>query len=227
MRGSWFVGARRWGVVLASGLLALTGCAVASPADSAAPPAPPQPPPPGRPFELPLQTSSPCEVLSGAQRAQLGFDGQPLPAPNGIAGAERSCSYRDSRTKRSARVGLVTSRGLRASQDLPELQTAMVGVGGFPAVETYRPGLNRACSVEVDVAQGQHLDVLYTQYGRSDPPPQRELCQRGEQVAADAVATLAHPDSATDAPPDPPDASTTDHLKSEAVSPRLTGHRGR
>jgi hypothetical protein len=167
-------------------------------------------------------------VLSGAQRAQLGFDGEPLPAPSGIAGTERSCSFRDSRTERSARVGLVSSQGLRNSQDLPELQAGSVGVGGFPAVETHRPGLDRACSVEVDVARGQHLDVLYTQYGRTDPPPQRELCLRGEQVAADAVATLAHPDSAADAPPDPAqDTSAAEHLKSEAVSPRLTGHRGR
>lgn len=228
MHGSWFVGAHRWGVVLASGLLTLTGCGIASPADSAPPLAPPPPPPPGRPFELPLQTASSCQVLSGAQRARLGFDKDPLPASPDVTGGDRSCSYRDSRTKSSARIGLVTSRGPRTDEDMPALQVAAIGVGGFPAMEAKQPGLNRACSVQVDVARGQHLDVLFTQYGRSDPPPQRELCRRGEQVAADAVSTLAHPDSAADAPPDPEqDASGTEHLKSEAVSPRLPGNHGR
>lgn len=232
MRESWFDGAHRWGVVLASGLLTLTGCGIASPADSAAPAAPPQPPPqpppPGRPFELPLQTASSCEVLSRAQQARLGFDEDPLPASSGVTGTEHSCAFRDDDSAQSARIGLVTSRGPLPAGSVPNLRATPVGVAGFPAVVVRRPGLDRACDVQVDVAGGQHLDVLYTQYGRGDPPPPDQLCQRGQQVAGNAVSTLAHPGSAADRIDDADSgASEAEQLRYEAVSPRLPSRGGR
>ena len=223
MRGS----CHQWGVVLASGLLTLTGCGITSSADSAAPgaapPGPPgseQPAPPARPFVLPLQDVSSCDLLSGPQRTRLGFDEDPLPASYGVAGSERSCSYSDTSSTQRARIGLVTDRGVSTPPD-PRLRVTTTGEAGFPAVVVRDPDLNRSCDVEVDVAPGQHLDVLYTESGRATPPPQDDLCRAGRRVAGAALATLTNPGSTADPPHEDPG---TWQLKTEAVSPRLAGH---
>lgn len=227
MHGSWFDGAHRWGIVLTSGLL-LTGCGIASPTNPPphGPPLPLQPAPAARPFEIPLQDASSCTVLSRAQRARLGFDKDPLPASYDVSGDEHPCSYRDGRTKQSARIGLITTQGARTPTETAPLRAVPVGEAGFPAVVVKNPELNHSCDVEVDVARGQHLDVLYTQYGRGTPPPQDDLCRNGQRVAENAVTTLTHPGSASQVPAaTDSDDPRTGPVKSEAVSPRLQGHR--
>jgi hypothetical protein len=46
------------------------------------------------------------------------------------------------------------------------------------------------CSVEVDVAAGQLLDVQLSDGGGQPPIPQQELCARAEQVAETLMWSL-------------------------------------
>jgi hypothetical protein len=46
------------------------------------------------------------------------------------------------------------------------------------------------CSVLVDVADGQMLDVQFADGGRTPPIPQEQLCVGAQRVADEAVETL-------------------------------------
>ena len=70
-------------------------------------------------------------------------------------------------------------------------------VEGFPALVIKTPNLNLACNVAVDVAQGQHLDVLYRDDGAQPPAPLDQLCAGAQRVASDAVKSLANPQPST------------------------------
>ncbi|WP_084792147.1 DUF3558 domain-containing protein [Actinopolyspora mortivallis] len=193
------------------GVLLLGGCAVLSPQRSAEEgPVPPEPVPmpaessvslPTRPVELSLRGLEPCGVLSKRQRAALGFDRDPLPGvERGFADAE-TCSYRNSRAKVGARLALVTGEGVHVwTSDTAQVRASPVTVEGMPALVIRTPGLDLACNVAVDVAEGQHLDVLYRDDGATPPPPLDRLCAGARRVAEAAVRSLYTVSTGT--PPD-------------------------
>ena len=61
---------------------------------------------------------------------------------------------------------------------------------GFPALIAQPRQYDDYCSVEVDVAVGQLLDVQYGVGSLAAQVSQDELCRRAEQSAEQAVATL-------------------------------------
>jgi hypothetical protein len=63
-------------------------------------------------------------------------------------------------------------------------------IHGFPAVVAMPTRLSDFCTVLVDVAPGQLLDVQFGDGGREPPIPQEELCVGAEQAADAAMATL-------------------------------------
>ena len=167
--------------------LLVTGCA--------SQPAPTPPPPPQRPREVRLEGVDPCSLLSPEQRAGLGLDGEPLysaaysqvfrgPVPTctitGLAGRPVAIG-----------LGLVTSTGIeRWRQGDLEADVRPTTVAGFPALVAAPRRLTDSCSVEVDVAPGQLLDVQVGDGGGQPPITQDELCGRAQPLAEQVIASL-------------------------------------
>ncbi|NMH99844.1 DUF3558 family protein [Pseudonocardia acidicola] len=149
---------------------------------------------PPRPRELGLDGVDPCSVLSARQRAGLGLDGRPVAGRTGaLFGAASSCTIGGSEPREvSAGLAVVTDRGIdvitAAGSVTDEL--TVITVAGFPAVLARPTRLRDFCSVEVDVAAGQLLDVQFAQGTRDQPIPQDQLCRDAEQVAEAALTSL-------------------------------------
>lgn len=196
-----------------AGMLALSGCGSLRAQNAAETPAPPPPAPvsmpppstpplPPRPFAVPLDGVDPCEVLSSRQRAQLGFDRDPLPGGEPGFGDAATCSFRNSTAKVGARLSLVTIESMDVwTSDTAQVRATPVEIAGFPALVIRTPELDLVCNVAVDVAEGQHLDVLYRDDGADPPPSLHQLCAGAERVAEAAVTSLKQPEpSATGSP---------------------------
>jgi hypothetical protein len=210
MHSSRITGALRMSALLAAGTLTLTGCGLwqSEPtSDTAAPPPPPlpttsaPPPLPPRPFELGLDGVNPCDLLNADQRSQLGFDREPLPDSDAGFGDAATCSYRNTTAKVGARLALIITEGMGVwTDDTAQVEASPVVIGGFPALVIKTPGLDLSCNVAVDVAEGQHLDVLYRDDGGQPPPPVDQLCAGAQRVAEDALASLAAPETSSTKP---------------------------
>ncbi|GAA0526533.1 hypothetical protein GCM10011581_13090 [Saccharopolyspora subtropica] len=193
----WIIGA----LGAATAAATLTGCGLwySERAVGTAPPSPPPPPPPTtsappppRPFELGLDGVDPCRLLTDDQRNQLGFDRDPIPDSEAGFGNAATCSYRNTTGKVGARLALITTEGMGVwTDDTAQVEATPVVIGGFPALVIKTPGLDLSCNVAVDVAEGQHLDVLYRDDGGRPPPPVDQLCAGAQRVAEDAISTLA------------------------------------
>jgi hypothetical protein len=199
----------RPGVTLAAGFLALTGCGLLRPPTTVNTPIPARalptsstpPPLPPRPFSMPLNHVDPCRILGAAQRARLGFDRGPLPDQDEGAGDSQTCSFRNTHAKVGARVALITSVGMTLSTgDATQAAATPVVLAGFPALVVKTPTLNLACTVKVDVADGQHLDVLYRDDGAQPPAPLDQLCAGAQRVAQASVDALARMTTSSTAP---------------------------
>ncbi len=186
-------------------LLALLGVVVSCSASTAGNPAPqtaapssvvPEPPGvtlPPRPRELRLDGIEACALLTSQQRADLGLQGQP------IAGQSKSqvfagptCSITGFKP-RDVDVFLTLARGngIRVILDpgIVRDQPELTAVKEFPAVIS-RSQARDYCSVDVDVADGQLLDVQFADAGKDPPIPQDQLCRDAAQVATAVIETL-------------------------------------
>jgi Protein of unknown function (DUF3558) len=89
-------------------------------------------------------------------------------------------------------ISTVTTVGVERWQENDlAAQVRTTTIAGFPAVVATPTRFTTYCSVEVDVASGQLLDVQFTDGGRQPPLAQNELCRRGEQAAEAAMTTLS------------------------------------
>jgi hypothetical protein len=192
---------RQMGGILAAGMFTLSGCGLiqpetavnTSPSAGAPPPSSAPPPLPPRPFEMPLDHTDPCQVLTPDQRGQLGFDRGPMPDSEPGFGHAATCSFRDSQAKVATRLALVTDTGMDVwTDDTAQVDATPRVLGGFPALVVKTPKLDTACNVEVDVADGQQLDVLYRDDGAKPPAPLDQLCAGAQRVAEESVTSLTH-----------------------------------
>ncbi|QUH04900.1 DUF3558 domain-containing protein [Saccharopolyspora erythraea] len=191
--------------------LALPGCGLLAEhtADTATQPPPPPPPTtssaqplPPRPFDIALDGLNPCELLTADQRAQLGFDREPLPDSEAGFGDAATCSYRNTTAKVGARLSLITTEGMGVwTDDTAQVEATPVVIGGFPALVIKTPDLNLSCNVAIDVAEGQHVDVLYRDDGGRPAPPLESLCAGAQRVAEDTVASLVAPPTSSSEKP--------------------------
>lgn len=111
-------------------------------------------------------------------------------------GEAATCSYRNTTAKIGARISLITTESIGVwTDDTAQVEATPVVTGGFPALIIKTPGLNLSCNVAVDVAGGQHLDVLYRDDGAQPAPPLDQLCAGAERVAEEALAGLSAHDS--------------------------------
>lgn len=181
------------GAVLA---VALAGCA------SPQPGAPAGPEPftgielPPRPRDVPVRDVNPCDLLTEAQRAEIGLETPPLysPAEGSILfeGPEPLCASNSFRPRAIA-VGVATPHdglGITALTGRPvRSELTVLDVQGFPAVLA-RPRFDPLfCQVLVDVAPGAALSVIFRDGGRGNVP-QDDLCDGAVQTANAAMTTL-------------------------------------
>jgi hypothetical protein len=151
---------------------------------------------PPRPQEVRLDGIDPCSLLTEEQRAELGLDGRPVfsQAPVGLyPGAEvPACDMRGFEPRAvTTGISIVTTIGIeRFTAGELDAEIRPITVEGFPAVVAVPSRFTDYCTVVVDVAAGQLLDVQFATGGRQPPIPQQQLCRDAEVVAGEAMKTL-------------------------------------
>jgi Protein of unknown function (DUF3558) len=188
VRGIWLLVA----LLVASGCAAVTG--------EPARPAPAEPTAlslPARPRDLRLDGIEPCSLLTEQQRAELGLDGEPSSGTEPsvlFKGEEAACVVRGFSPRAvTVKIGLVTTTGVELFTE-GNLDAGISGllVQGFPAVIAVPARFPDFCSVLVDVAAGQLVNVQYADGGRKPPIPQDQLCRDATQTADAVISTLSH-----------------------------------
>jgi hypothetical protein len=151
---------------------------------------------PPRPREVRLDGVDPCSLLTGEQRVALGLDARPVfsQAPVGLypGGDVPACDIRGFEPRAVAvGISLVTTVGAeRFTSGELAAEIRPLTVDGFPAVVAVPTRLTNYCTVILDVAVGQLVDVQFRDGGRRPPIPQGQLCRDAETVAAEVMSTL-------------------------------------
>ena len=178
-------------LLLVTAVLA-AGCTTAVPGTpSAAGPAPLPP----RPREVRLDGVDPCSLLSREQRVLLGLESEPRasnPHVELFRGDVPTCTMIGFRPDAiGLAIGAVTSIGIERwhEKDLAA-EISPLTVAGFPALVARPLRFTDYCSVEVDTAPGQMLDVQFSDGGRQPPIPQADLCTRAGRAAEELMKSL-------------------------------------
>jgi hypothetical protein len=172
----------------------LAGCAPApagpppGPAPTTAPPTTALVPLPERPFEIRVDDLDPCALLTPDEIAGLGLEpGGNLDVRNSAlyGGVTALCSWQGFEPRAIAvGVNLSVTGGIElfTERAVPGIVTAL-DIRGFPAVLARLPDFPEACSVILDVAEGQAVDVQFRDGGRLPRNPQADLCEGAQEVA--------------------------------------------
>jgi hypothetical protein len=180
-------------VVVVAVLLLLAGCATIS---GQAEPAAPSSSVPARPREVRIDGVDPCSLLTEEQRAELGLDAQPRldvgPLPPYPGTDIPLCLFGGFRPRSvSLGVAVITNTGVDLFLSgglVADVQWTQVS--GFPALVAIAPRNTDFCSVVVDVAPGQVVDVNFRLDGRDSGAPVESLCQEAERAAGAVMNTL-------------------------------------
>ena len=151
---------------------------------------------PPRPREVRIDGVEPCSLLTPEERVKLGLDARPVSdsAPSVLynGGEVPLCTIGGFQPRAIVvGVGVVTTAGIElfTSGELAA-RVRSIQVQGFPAVVAEPTRFTDYCTVIVDVAPGQLLDVQFRDGGRQPPIPQEQLCRDAEQVAGVAMGNL-------------------------------------
>ncbi|GGP70384.1 DUF3558 domain-containing protein [Saccharothrix coeruleofusca] len=146
---------------------------------------------PPRPRDVRLDDVDPCAVLTPEQRAELSLDNPPSPYLETTFGNAKACTIRSNISGNVVRLALVVVEGARVwlTEDA-QVDARLTRIMGFPALIVRTPQLDEVCNVEVDVADGQFLDVMFRDGGNRTALGQDALCQGAQRAAEAAVASL-------------------------------------
>jgi hypothetical protein len=182
-------------------IVALLGAACTA-APGGAPPTPSAPPSaapstivlPPRPRAVPLDGVDPCSLLTEEQRAELGLDEQVTRSNLSsvlFRGEVPTCTTESHEPGGLLAVGTSTTAGIEifTAGDLAAV-IRPVSAMGFPAVVAAPTRFTDYCSVEVDVAPGQMIDVQFGDDGLEPVIPQPQLCSRAQAIASEVMDTL-------------------------------------
>ncbi len=180
-------------------LLVLAGC-VRPPAEPDAPPTTASAPRPTielppRPRDVPLDGLDPCALLK-PHMAELALeDREPLLTVSNAplyGGVTMLCTARGYEPRAiSLGIDLVTIRGIELyTIDGVDAQVSPIEVRGFPAVLVTDDVRDQSCTVIIDIAEGQLIDVQFRDGGRVPPIPLPDLCSDAQQTAGLAMDTL-------------------------------------
>jgi hypothetical protein len=149
---------------------------------------------------LPVDGLDPCTLITDQQRAALAIDQPPRAGkqPGGPLKDSPTCNYSTSHdSANDYGFLLIASTEFGLAEYVDQLRDSptrhAVEVGGFPGVQDELPGSepgNDACFVDVDVADGQLLEVQFGQVASSKPLPMGTLCAKAVEVAEAALTTL-------------------------------------
>jgi hypothetical protein len=206
------MGSFRVGAALGAALLALVaGCSTTEPGTATAatgtpttgkssvPPKSPtstsassSAPPVSRPKTIDLRSTDACTVLKAIPKDVSGWTGRdPLETDSLEFRATKECVTSNSTTGQSIAITLVTNLGVAAYSDNGQRPGfSPTTVAGFPAYKLAQTSSPKRCFIDVDVADGQLLDVLWAFTVAGDPPPQSELCASATKAADAAMKVL-------------------------------------
>ncbi|HEX5810613.1 MAG TPA: DUF3558 domain-containing protein [Pseudonocardia sp.] len=151
---------------------------------------------PPRPREIRLDGVDPCSLLTEEQRAALGLESEPRPGTISSSalygGNVPICTMRGfTANATTLGIGLVTTAGIDLwTTGRLEADVTASNVHGFPAVVAVPRRFTEYCNVDVDVAQGQLVDLQFRDGGNRPQIPQSELCARARQAAEAVMASL-------------------------------------
>jgi Protein of unknown function (DUF3558) len=150
---------------------------------------------PARPRDLRLDGVEPCSLLTEQQRVELGLDGRPTSStkPSVLFGGDETVCVFSGYDPRaiSVGVGVVTTAGIELFESGQlDARVSATDVQGFRGVVALPTRFSDFCSVLVDVAAGQLLNVQFADGGRKPPIQQQQLCIGAQQVADAATQTL-------------------------------------
>ena len=181
--------------VLLALVLLLTAC---SPGSVTPPPGTPADPTDTstRPRDIDISGLLPCDLLTPAQRAELGLDGDPTPytSRDALFGDARSCNVRrfGGPSPVILSITLVVQHGIERFRE-PGLAADVdpTEIVAFPAVlSPPRPSMPDNCLVAVDVHPGQMVGVLLADGGGEPPVPLDQLCRDVPRYAEAVITTL-------------------------------------
>ncbi|MGW6931078.1 DUF3558 domain-containing protein [Lentzea sp. NPDC054927] len=180
-------------------VVALAGCTAAPEQSSLTTPPPPPPPTtsvsrmdfPQRPRDVPLDAVDPCAVLSPDQLTSLSLDNPPSAYVESSFGGAKACTIRSTTSGNVARLALVLVSGADVwLSDNAQVEYSVSSIEGFAAITVRTPDVHDVCNVEIDVAEGQFLDVMFRDGGNSTAVQQDHLCLGAQRVAEAAMASL-------------------------------------
>lgn len=180
-------------------VVALAGCTAAPEQSSLTTPPPPPPPStsvsrmdfPQRPREVRLDAVDPCAVLNPDQLTSLSLDNPPSAYLESSFGNAKACTIRSTTSGNVARLALVLVSGADVwLSENAQVDYTVSSIEGFAAITVRTPDVHDICNVEIDVADGQFLDVMFRDGGNSTAAQQDHLCLGAQRVAEAAMASL-------------------------------------
>jgi hypothetical protein len=186
------------GVLLAV-LVVVGACATPVPGIPApAPPtsASPTPAASPRPRDIDVSGILPCELLTPAQQAELGFDSEPRlnSGTDAVFGQARRCdlSRRSTSPALRFRITLVVEYGIERFSAPGFIGGAEpIEIAGYPAVlSPPPPSMPTNCLVAVDISPGQMVGASLADGGSTPGVPLDELCREVPRFATEVVETL-------------------------------------
>lgn len=146
---------------------------------------------PPRPHAMPLDGLDPCAVLTPDQRMSLSLDNPPSAYVETSFGGAKACTIRSTTSGNVARIALVLVSGADVwLSDNAQVEYEMGTIEGFAAITVRTPEMDDVCNVEIDVAEGQFLDVMFRDGGNNTAAQQDHLCLGAQRVAEAAMASL-------------------------------------
>ncbi|SEP94544.1 Protein of unknown function [Lentzea xinjiangensis] len=180
--------------------VALAGCTAAPEQSSLTTPPPPPPPTttsvsrmdfPPRPRDVPLDAVDPCAILTAEQRMALSLDNPPSAYVETSFGGAKACTIRSTTSGNVARIALVLVSGADVwLSENAQVDYSVSTIEGFPAITVRTPDVHDVCNVEIDVADGQFIDVMFRDGGNSTAVQQDHLCLGAQRVAEAVMAGL-------------------------------------
>jgi hypothetical protein len=178
-------------------VVALAGCTAAPEQSSLTTPPPPPTTSvtrmdfPQRPRDVPLDAVDPCAVLTPDQRISLSLDNPPSAYVEPSFGNAKACTIRSTTSGNVARLALVLASGADVwLSENAQVEYTVSSIEGFAAITVRTPDVHDVCTVEIDVAEGQFLDVMFRDGGNSTAVQQDHLCLGAQRVAEAAMASL-------------------------------------
>ncbi|MCO1654810.1 DUF3558 domain-containing protein [Pseudonocardia humida] len=165
----------------------------AAPSEAASSTQPGSVPLPTRPRDIALDGIDPCALLTAQQRAELGLQGEGVSeTSNEPIFTGRNCTFRGYEPQPVViGIALATENGIEVITSPGAVNDDLepITVDGFPAVLA-RPRVLDFCSVDIDVAPDQFIDVQLADGGGAQPVPQESLCRDVVEIAEQVVGTL-------------------------------------